>query len=170
MNTAKKTRQQEMPQMVVNRTPSNDKQINHSYLLDPGLNTVNENPHPSRNFAASFWPMADKQEKKELSVNSIFIKANDQIINLKLSDILWVEAYGDYVNFFTRETRYLVHATMKAVESKLPTVQFARVHRSFIIRFDKIDLIEESIIQINKKLIPIGESYRSEFFSQLNFL
>lgn len=170
MNTAKKTRQQELPHMVIHRSNSAPQQINPPYLIDPGLNSAHENPHPSRSFASSFWLSTDKQAKKESSLDSIFIKSNDQIINLKLNDVLWVEAYGDYVNFFTRETRYLVHATMKAVESKLPSTQFARVHRSFIVRFDKIDLIEESIVQINKKLIPIGESYRNEFFSQLNFL
>jgi hypothetical protein len=101
---------------------------------------------------------------------SVFVRSKDQIINLKLTDILWVEAYGDYVNFFTEKTRYIIHSTMKAIGQKLPAEQFTRVHRSFIIRTDKIELIEESLIQIGKKLIPIGESYRDELFAKLNVL
>ena len=107
---------------------------------------------------------------KDFHLNSLFIKANDQIINLKLDDVLWVEAYGDYINFVTEKTKYLVHSTMKSIEGRLPEEQFARVHRSFIIRPDKIDLIEESLIQIGKKLIPIGESYRQNLLSRLNIL
>jgi DNA-binding LytR/AlgR family response regulator len=97
------------------------------------------------------------KKEKEPKVESIFIKANDQIINLRLNDILWIEAYGDYVNFYTDKTRYVVHSTMKGIESKLPSDQFTRVHRSFIISTDKIDLIDESVIQIGKKLVPIVE-------------
>lgn len=170
MATAKKIRQQEVPHMVINRTDSTMRQFNPQYVIDPGVNLVNENPHPSRSFSSSMWMGVEKKEPQQPKLNSVFIKASDQIINVKLNDVLYVEAYGDYVNFHTKETRYLVHATMKGIENKLPSDQFIRVHRSFIVRFDKIDLIEESIIQINKKLIPIGESYRSEFLSQLNFL
>jgi DNA-binding LytR/AlgR family response regulator len=138
---------------------------------------VLENPSPMMALLNTFWQEAEKlvdltlaKKSKEPRIDSLFIKANDQIINLRLSEILWVEAYGDYVNFFTEKTRYLVHSTMKGIETKLPTDQFARVHRSFIVRPDKIDLIEESLIQIGKKLIPIGESYRNELMARLNIL
>lgn len=111
----------------------------------------------------------EKSDKPKLT-NAIFIRVKDQIISLNLKEVLWVEAYGDYVNFFTEKTRYIVHSTMKAIESRLPGNEFARVHRSFIIRTDKIELIEESLIQIGKKLIPIGESYRGGFLSSLDIL
>jgi len=145
--------------------------LNGEYLN----NTSNENGAVLKLLGSAWQEMerlierAVKKEKNPKS-ESIFIKANDQIINLRLHDVLWIEAYGDYVNFFTDKTRYLVHSTMKGIEAKLPTDQFTRVHRSFIIRTDKIDLIDESIVQIGKKLIPIGESYRNELMSKLNLL
>ena len=115
--------------------------------------------------------LKDLLESKSPSAPAcFFIKADNQMVNLRLNDVLWVEAYGDYVSFYTDKTRYVVHGTMKAVENKLPTDQFARVHRSFIVRQDKIDLIEESLIQIGKKLIPIGESYRPLLMARLSFL
>jgi len=138
---------------------------------------INKNPDPLLKLINTIWQQAETliestlaKKNKASQIESIFIKANDQIINLKLSDILWIEAYGDYVNFFTEKTKYLVHSTMKGLEGKLPNDRFTRVHRSFIIRTDKIDLIDESIIQIGKKLIPIGESYRNELMSRLNLL
>jgi len=101
---------------------------------------------------------------------SVFVKANNQIVSVRLKDITWVEAYGDYVNIFTEKDRLVVHATMKGIESRLPSNQFIRVHRSFIVRLDKINAIEDTLIVIGKKLIPIGDSYRNELMKKLNFL
>lgn len=170
-----------IPQLKINNSEESQTQSTNTKwkFLQPEYlkELVLENPYPLMNLMTSFWQEAEKlvemtlsKKDKESKIISIFVKANDQIINLKLNDILWVEAYGDYVNFFTEKTRYLVHSTMKGIETKLPSEQFARVHRSFIIRQDKIDLIEESLIQIGKKLIPIGESYRNDLMSRLNII
>ncbi|MBI3219576.1 MAG: response regulator transcription factor [Bacteroidetes bacterium] len=104
------------------------------------------------------------------ATGSIFVKANNQLINLSLSAINYVEAYGDYVNIYTEKDRYVVHGTMKGMEAKLPTEEFVRVHRSHIVRIDKINAIEETVIIIGKKLIPIGDSYRNVLMNQLSFL
>ncbi|MFY8037792.1 MAG: LytR/AlgR family response regulator transcription factor [Cyclobacteriaceae bacterium] len=101
---------------------------------------------------------------------SLYVKANNQLINLSLSAINYVEAYGDYVNIYTEKERFIVHGTMKGMESKLPADEFARVHRSHIVRLDKINAIEETVIIIGKKLIPIGDSYRHMLMNQLSFL
>ena len=102
--------------------------------------------------------------------DSVFIKANNQLVNLRFSDIHYVEAYGDYVNIITEKDKYIVHSTMKGIDSKLPKDKFLRVHRSFIVQLEKINSIDETLIVIGKKLIPIGESYRSELMKRLNFL
>jgi DNA-binding LytR/AlgR family response regulator len=101
---------------------------------------------------------------------SVFVKANNQIVGIRLTDITWIEAYGDYVNIFTEKDRFIVHATMKGIESKMPRDQFIRVHRSYIIRFDRIQAIEDTVVIIGKKLIPIGESYKAELMRRLNLL
>ncbi len=101
---------------------------------------------------------------------SMYVKANNQLINLSLSTINYIEAYGDYVNIFTEKERFIVHGTMKGMESKLPADEFVRVHRSHIVRLDKINAIEETVIIIGKKLIPIGDSYRHVLMNQLSFL
>lgn len=102
--------------------------------------------------------------------DSVFIKANNQLVNLRFADIAYVEAYGDYVNIITEKDKYIVHSTMKGIDSKLPKEKFLRVHRSFIVQVDKINSIDDTLIVIGKKLIPIGESYRSELMKRLNFL
>jgi DNA-binding LytR/AlgR family response regulator len=59
---------------------------------------------------------------------------------------------------------------MKEIESKLSNKEFVRVQRSFIVRIDKINSIEDNYIIINDKEIHIGKSYKEEFSKKLNIL
>ncbi len=102
--------------------------------------------------------------------DAVFVKVDSQLVKVNTSDILWVEAFGDYVNIFTETNKYIVHSTMKGMENKLSSDHFFRVHRSYIVRLQKIKAIEETLIIIGKKLIPIGDSYRSALMKRLNML
>ncbi|MEI7907118.1 MAG: LytTR family DNA-binding domain-containing protein [Bacteroidota bacterium] len=102
--------------------------------------------------------------------DAVFVKVDSQLVKVNTRDILWVEAFGDYVNVFTETNKYIVHSTMKGMENKLPSDNFLRVHRTYIVRVEKIKAIEETIIIIGKKLIPIGDSYRSTLMKRLNML
>lgn len=101
---------------------------------------------------------------------NIFIKANNRLVNLQFSDILYIEALSDYVTFCTKEKKYIVHSTMKDLETKLPNPKFVRVHRSFIVNVSKIETIEDSCILINKQTIAIGVTYKEALLDKLNFL
>jgi DNA-binding LytR/AlgR family response regulator len=109
-------------------------------------------------------------EENTMNTDAVFVKVDSQLVKVKTSDILWVEAFGDYVNIFTENDKFIVHSTMKGMENKLPSDHFLRVHRSYIVRLEKIKAIEETIIIIGKKLIPIGDSYRSTLMKRLNML
>jgi DNA-binding LytR/AlgR family response regulator len=110
-------------------------------------------------------------ENKEFS-NLIFIKSNSKLIKVKTSDVYFVEALKDYVVINTNNSRYTIHSTMKDIHAKLPSNEFMRVHRSYIVRVDKIASIEQNnlIIEDNKKVIPIGGSYKDELQSRLNMV
>lgn len=98
----------------------------------------------------------------------IFIKKDSRLVRLKLSDILYVEALADYVNIITEEGRFVILSTMKAMEGKLPNSEFARTHRSFIIRLDKIEAIEENVVAMGGKSIPISRSYKDNVMKRIN--
>jgi DNA-binding LytR/AlgR family response regulator len=100
----------------------------------------------------------------------VFIKTDSKLVQLKLTDILWVEALGNYVRVNTNEEKFTVLTTMKEIESKLSNKEFVRVQRSFIVRIDKINSIEDNYIIINDKEIHIGKSYKEEFSKKLNIL
>ena len=110
-------------------------------------------------------------ENKE-SNEFIFVKSNSKLIKLYNKDIYFVEALKDYVVINTLNSRYTIHSTMKEIEKKLPDNQFVRVHRSFIIRTDKIAQIEQPniILENDKRIIPVGGSYKEMLVKKLNLL
>jgi len=112
-------------------------------------------------------------ENKDGTQNDIlFVKANSKLVKVYLKDIYYVEALKDYVIINTQYARYTVHSTMKDIEKKLGTVDFVRVHRSYIVRTDKIQAIENQtvILENEKKAVPVGGSYRDELLGKLNLL
>lgn len=102
----------------------------------------------------------------------IFVKSNSRLVKLKTEDIYFVEALKDYVVINALNTRYTIHSTMKDIEKKLPSEEFVRVHRSFIVRLDKIAAIEQPnlILENDKKVIPIGGSYKEELSNRINLV
>lgn len=104
------------------------------------------------------------------SASTIFIKTDSRLVQVDTRNILFIEALGNYVNIYTDKGRYTILSTMKEIEKKLGPPEFARVHRSYIVRIDKIDLIEDNLIAINDKQINIGKVYKEELTKQLNML
>ncbi|MGZ3884636.1 MAG: response regulator [Bacteroidia bacterium] len=102
----------------------------------------------------------------------LFVKANSRLVKVYLKDIFYVEALKDYVIINTQYARYTVHSTMKDIEKKLGIVDFIRVHRSYIVRIEKIQAIENQtvVLENEKKVIPVGGSYREELLGKLNLL
>lgn len=100
----------------------------------------------------------------------IFLKDKGALRKIKLSDILWIEATGDYVKIFIAEKWFMLHSTLKMLEEKLPSQKFLKVHRSYIIALDKIDYIEGGIIYINKMPVPLTETYKGTLFERLNMI
>jgi DNA-binding LytR/AlgR family response regulator len=100
----------------------------------------------------------------------IFIRDSNIVRRLKLSDILYAEAMGDYVKLHTAQKFFAIHATMKEVEQRLPSSKFLRVHRSFIAAIDKIDTIQEGALIINGKPVPVADAYRAALNKRMNVL
>ena len=102
----------------------------------------------------------------------LFVKSNSRLVKLRTSDIYFIEALKDYVVINMLNTRYTIHSTMKDIEAKLPESEFMRVHRSFIVRIDKIVAIEQPnlILENDKKIIPIGGSYKDDLAKRLNLV
>ena len=99
-----------------------------------------------------------------------FIRYNSVLTKIFAKDILWIEASGDYLTINTINKKFVLHLTLKVIESKLPPNKFIRVHRSYIVAIDNITSVEDTIISIDTKLIPVGALYRESFMKKLNLL
>ena len=98
----------------------------------------------------------------------IFVKTEHKIQKIQLDEILYIEGLKDYISIFTKNERVITLQNMKKMEETLPSTQFIRVHKSYIISLDKIESIERSRISICSKVIPIGDTYREEFFKRID--
>jgi DNA-binding LytR/AlgR family response regulator len=119
----------------------------------------------------------ERFEKKESPVKEsteIFIKNSGSLVRIKYDDILWIEALENYVVLNTFNEKYTIHFTMKSISDKMPTDKFMRIHRSFIVNFNKIKVIEDNSVVIKTdsgtKIIPIGKSYRDKLMNDINLI
>lgn len=104
------------------------------------------------------------------SSKTIFVKADSRLVQLPIENILYIEALGNYVNIYTPNGRYTVLSTMKDIEARLTPPRFIRVHRSFIVRLERIETIEDNFVNIGDKAIPIGKNYKDELMKQIHML
>lgn len=100
-------------------------------------------------------------------VGFIFVKTEHKIQRVDLNDILYIEGLKDYISIFTIKERVVTLQNMKKMEEILPSSHFVRVHRSYIVALDKIASIERGRIYISDKIIPVGDTYRDEFFKYI---
>lgn len=116
----------------------------------------------------------DNKEKKiepnQKDKEYIFVRSNAVLTKIKIIEITYIQALGDYVNIFTADKRYTVHITLKGMEDNLPVEKFYRLHRSYLIALDHIDKVEEGTAFIGKHPIPIGEQFKKELLKKLNLI
>lgn len=101
----------------------------------------------------------------------IFIRDSNIVRRVKVIDILYFEAIGDYVKIqLVGNVDYSIHSSLKNIEHKLPQQFFLRIHRSFIISLSKIDGIEGKTLILDKHLVPVSDSYRANLNKSMKFL
>lgn len=108
---------------------------------------------------------AKKEVVVEANKNFLFLKSEYKIHRINFDDILYVEGLKDYVKVFMyRQPRPMLSlATLKAMESRLPSDRFMRVHRSYIVNLNRIELIERQRIIYGDTYIPVGDQYKELF-------
>jgi len=104
-------------------------------------------------------------QSQENDSGFLFVKVEQQWVKVAFSDILYLESFRDYVKIYllNSEDPLMALSTLKALEEKLPSSQFMRVQRSFIISLEKIAAVTKTAVQIGKTTIQVGEQYREEF-------
>jgi DNA-binding LytR/AlgR family response regulator len=101
----------------------------------------------------------------------IFIHADYSLMKIMLEDILYIEGLKDYIKIHLRTQKFPVvcRMTMKSIEEKLPSTEFIRVHKSFIVSLSKMESIRSQKIKIGENHIPISESYSEHFYQIIGY-
>ncbi len=97
----------------------------------------------------------------------LYLKHDGEIFKVQLQDILFLEAFGNYVKVHTTTKTYLISGTMKQFMKELPSRQFYRVHKSHIVNTQHIDRIFGNQITLGEHKLVVGTSYRADFFAYL---
>jgi DNA-binding LytR/AlgR family response regulator len=97
----------------------------------------------------------------------IFIKSGTHFHRVKIKDINYIKGTGNYVTFVLDQKEILSLLTMRKALEALPSDIFFRVHKSYIVNTLHVDSIENEEVRIRKERIPIGESYRHQFFDAI---
>lgn len=93
-----------------------------------------------------------------------FVKNGNITQKINFEDILFVEGMKDYLRIWTTKERVMTLLSFKKLEEALPSAGFKRIHKSYLISLDKIESIERNHVKIGEESLPIGDSYRREFF------
>ncbi|RIA09527.1 LytTR family two component transcriptional regulator [Flavobacteriaceae bacterium MAR_2010_72] len=97
----------------------------------------------------------------------VYFRADRKMVKVFLDDVLYIESFKDYVVIHrSNESPLRIKQTLNSVESVLPKHQFLRIHRSYIVSFNKITAFTKTDVEIGKMELPIGRSY-SDVFKQL---
>lgn len=104
---------------------------------------------------------------KEQRSDFFMVKDGTKLYKIQYSDLLFIEGQREYVTFHTSNGRVTALYTLKNLEDILPNELFRRVHKSFIVALQHIEVIEGNRLKINKNEIPIGTSYKSDLLKLL---
>ena len=124
------------------------------------------------NKAFDHWQLVNKndvaflssKENKEKKTDSLLLKSGTNFFHIKISDIFYVQAAGNYVIFKTENKEIMSIFTMSDVLQLLPSQHFFRVHKSYIVNFQHVEVVETEQLLIKDKKIPIGDVFREGFF------
>jgi two-component system, LytTR family, response regulator LytT len=105
-------------------------------------------------------------EEKEF----LFVKSEYKQLRIRLADVLYFEGLKDYIKIWLKDNPkpVLTLMSLKSLEEELPEAKFMRVHRSFIVSLENVEVIERSQIIINKKRITVSEQYKPKFLAFIN--
>ncbi|MCW2259889.1 MULTISPECIES: LytR/AlgR family response regulator transcription factor [Sphingobacterium] len=98
---------------------------------------------------------------------TISIRMDGRLIDIKLSQIDFIQSFGNYVKIVTPAQTYLTAITTQQILKQLPASKFVRIHKSYIASINKVSKYEHGLVQINNMNLPVGITFRRELQEKL---
>ena len=107
------------------------------------------------------------KNQNDVANNFMFVRADRKMVKIDFNEILYLESLSDYVKIVTSNKTIVTRETISNLEEKLPSKQFMRVHRSFVVSIQNIGSYTNEFVEIDKKAIPISRSYKESVLQKL---
>jgi len=136
------------------------------YLLKPfGYEEFLSAAVKAKNYFDQIYEHRNSAGEVDAKEDYLFVKADYKLVRIDFESILFVESLKDYVKIhLTDLAKPIVSlSSLKAIEEKLPSNKFLRIHRSFIVAINKIDSISKNAVHIGAMDISVGELYKDAF-------
>jgi len=98
----------------------------------------------------------------------MFVRADRRMIKVDFDTIIYIESYSDYIKIHLANQTIVTRETISAIEAKLPSKQFIRIHRSFIIALAHISSFTNEHVVIKGQALTISRSYKKEVLEKLS--
>jgi two-component system, LytTR family, response regulator len=108
------------------------------------------------------------QRIAEKQLDFIFVKTENRLEKIMISDILYIEGMRDYLRIHTTGKKIMTLQSFNEMEQLIPNHLVCRVHKSYMVAINKIESIERSRIKIANELIPVSETYKEAFLQLIN--
>ena len=115
----------------------------------------------------SIFKLPEENFGNKFSEKFLFIRTNYHMEKILLKDILYIKSMNNYLIIKTADKSFFTISSFKQIQALLNPGRFIRIHKSYLISIEKTDVIQKNSIRIGKSAIPIGESYKKDFFSYL---
>lgn len=141
------------------------------YLLKPipfsrfvqAINKVSERMSLKRNVSSASANEISKPEK-----DYFMVKADYKLYRIDYASLIYIEGQSEYVTFHMKDKkRITAYYSLKKLEEELPSDQFIRVHKSYIVSIANIEAVEGNMVLINGQRLSIGKNYKDAFLEKL---
>ena len=106
-------------------------------------------------------------EEDSVKNDYIFVRSERKMVKINFDEILYVESLSDYIKIHIKDKVLVTRETISNLEMKLPSQQFLRIHRSYIVNLSKTDSYTNEFIEIEKNAIPISRTYKENVLKKL---
>ena len=116
----------------------------------------------------------EKNSMVEATKDFLFIKSEYKIIRINFSEITYIQGMSEYVKIHLTSRKPIMSLiSLKSLEAQLPATLFMRVHKSYIVNLQKVNMIERNeIVYDDGTIIPVSQQYKLQFqeFVDKNFM
>lgn len=112
-------------------------------------------------------PFQRNPAKETHRLKHLIVHADHKIYKLQFDEINYIEGMKEYVAYHLKDKRILALQSMKHLAEILPKEKFIRIHRSYIVSFEKINMIEGNQVLLGEEKLPIGRTYKDELLGRM---